>query len=205
MTSSLSPRVASRVASYNSPGILFSQPARRSARFRHQTNSFSYDESERASAVYEQERIVSSSTMNSHLRPSDDLTLMEELRGSSLHSSAPNSSRSSASSGNDKDAPYLDQFIRTREMGGRDFIFSSPHLPLPLESLPPPFSSTSRGSSRASSLPSADQDLISAGASLTETPHVSPRLINRPRRHESANLIDSDLGVSFRTSLSWIF
>jgi hypothetical protein len=90
LTSGLTPRVASRMATHNTPGIIFAQPARRMRRrsprtFRHQTNSFSFDSSERSSAAYEQERVSSASTNDTTPRPSDDLSLHEELRGSSLH------------------------------------------------------------------------------------------------------------------------
>ena len=104
-TSSLTPRVASRVANHHTPGLMFSQPARRPATFRHQTNSFSFDSSERSSTAYEQDRISSLSTTDTTPRPIHDLRLHDELRGSSLASS------------------------KTSSIGG--FIFSSPELPLP--------------------------------------------------------------------------
>jgi len=86
-TTSLNPRVAAYVAEHDSPGILFSQSARRARRFRHQTNSFSFDESERSNAVYEQDRVSSSSTTGSRPLPSSDVSLHEELQGSSLDDS----------------------------------------------------------------------------------------------------------------------
>ena len=104
-TSSLTPRVASRVANHHTPGIIFSQPPRRPATFRHQTNSFSFDSSERSSTAYEQDRLSSSSTTNTALRPSHGLRLHDELRGSSLTSS--------------------------RVSSAGPFSFSSPQLPLP--------------------------------------------------------------------------
>ncbi|EPE25605.1 hypothetical protein GLAREA_01517 [Glarea lozoyensis ATCC 20868] len=88
----LTPRVVSRVASHNSPGIIFSVPPRRppriSPRFRHQTNSFSFDDSERSSAAYEQQRASSGSMDETTPRPDDTVSLHEELRDSSLRSSA---------------------------------------------------------------------------------------------------------------------
>ncbi|KAG0651467.1 hypothetical protein D0Z07_1919 [Hyphodiscus hymeniophilus] len=105
LTSSLTPRVISRVANHHTPGLMFSQPARRPATFRHQTNSFSFDASERSSAAYEQDRISSWSTTDTTPRPSPGLRLHDELRASSLISSEVSSTGA--------------------------FIFSSPELPLP--------------------------------------------------------------------------
>jgi hypothetical protein len=86
----LTPRVVSRVAMHNSPGIIFSVPPRRpprlSPRFRHQTNSFSFDESERSSAAYEQPRGSSGFTDEGTPRPEDTGSLHEELRHSSMRS-----------------------------------------------------------------------------------------------------------------------
>lgn len=105
LTSSLTPRVASRVANHHTPGIIFSQPPRRPATFRHQTNSFSFDSSERSSAAYEQDRISSISTTDTTPRPSQSLRLHDELHGSSLNSSRVSSAGATT--------------------------FSSPQLPLP--------------------------------------------------------------------------
>lgn len=159
-TSSLTPRVASRVATHKTPSILFSQPPKRPPRpggpasttrtLRHQTNSFSFDSSERSSAAYEQERTVSSST-NGQLRGSDGVNLHDDLRGSSLQSSRNASAESShvppreTSDGGESSSRSEDE-----DPGTRTFIFSSPKLPLP-----PPFSTVSRSVSRAESLPSS--------------------------------------------------
>lgn len=155
-TAALTPRVTSRVATHNTPGIIFSQPARRPPRhsatnFRHQNNSFSFDSSERASAAYEQ-RVSSSSTTESVSRPPDDLNLHEELQGRSLQESSSDSEPGGLSSSEDSlldhSSPHQDeqdQSIRSP----REFIFSSPQLPLP-----PPFSAASRTSSGAGVLPS---------------------------------------------------
>jgi hypothetical protein len=169
---SLTPRVVSRVASHNSPSITFSVPPRRplriSPRFRHQTNSFSFDESERSSAAYEQQRASSGSTNGSTPRPGDDLSLHEELRSSSLHSSM------AASTGavlvlDPQETISLSVTSQTSNRCRRDFILSpprflenededrggnnleistSPHLPLP-----PPFSSARRSASNSEALP----------------------------------------------------
>ena len=156
-TSGLTPRVESSVAHHNTPGIMFAQPARRMRRppprtFRHQTNSFSFDSSERASAAYDQERVASTSTNDSTARPSSDLNLHEELRGSSLQSSRVTSGMSHHLS-----QPSVEDLstIRLRNESEKaastlgDVLFSSPQL-----SLPPPFSTISRSVSGADVLPS---------------------------------------------------
>jgi hypothetical protein len=144
------------MAHHNTPGIMFAQPARRMRRppprtFRHQTNSFSFDSSERASAAYEQERVASNSTNNSTARPSRDLNLHEELRGSSLQSSRVTSGMSHFLS-----EPSMEDLsiVRRRDESERaasalgDFLFSSPRL-----SLPPPFSTVSRSVSGVNRMP----------------------------------------------------
>lgn len=149
----LTPRVASRVASHNSPGIIFSVPPRRpprvSPRYRHQTNSFSFDESERSSLAYEQQRTYSGSMDESTPRPEDSLSLHDELHGSSLGSlltgtvredvltlpeehevtSAQHMIRSSMKAarilGTHEASPSITPSGSRRD---RDFIFSSPRL-----------------------------------------------------------------------------
>jgi hypothetical protein len=173
----------SRIATHNTPGIIFSQPARRHGvhtirqprTLRHQTNSFSFDDSERSSVAYEQERVSSSSTTDSIPRPTESLNLHQELRGSSLQSSRQPSlstsahgvteAGSSASLSNqnkcapeaDADqyseeessspcSPTIEQILASAKSSGT----GSPQLPLP-----PPFSTVSRSVSRAGSLPSS--------------------------------------------------
>jgi len=158
-TSGLTPRVASRMATHNTPGIIFAQPPRRMRRrsprtFRHQTNSFSFDSSERASAAYEQERVSSNSTNDSTPRPSDDLSLHEELCGSSFQNLRVTSGTPYA-----LPDPLVEGFstVRIRDESDevvstkREFIFSSPQLPLP-----PPFSTVPRNVSGAESLPGVE-------------------------------------------------
>ena len=160
LTSGLTPRVESSVAYHNTPGIMFAQPARRMRRpppraFRHQTNSFSFDSSERASAAYDQERVASTSTNDSTARPSSDLNLHEELRGSSLQSSRVASRMSHYLS-----LPSVEDLstIRRRDESEKaastlgDFLFSSPQL-----SLPPPFSAISRIVSGVDVLPGGSE------------------------------------------------
>lgn len=144
----LTPRVTSRVATHNTPGIIFAQPPRRPPRrsprhHRHQTNSFSFDSSERSSAAYEQQRVSSVSTNNSIPRPSDNTSLRDELRGSSLQSSRNPSGMSHVSQTRNDEGEALSQDILVPSVERiKDFIFSSPQLPLQH-----PFSSVSRSSS----------------------------------------------------------
>ncbi|KAG4440403.1 hypothetical protein IFR05_004096 [Cadophora sp. M221] len=159
-TSGLTPRVASRVATHNTPGIIFSQPARRPPRittrtstrtFRHQTNSFSFDSSERSSAAYEQERAVSSST-DGRARSATNTNLHEDLRGSSLQSSRVGSAASYRVPGTPEAVGEGESVIidvdEEEENSNRIVEYSSPRL-----SLPPPFSTVVRRVSRANSLP----------------------------------------------------
>lgn len=154
---------------HNNPGEFSGQPARRPARtFRHQTNSFSFDDSVRASAVYEQDRISSTSTTGSRPHPSPDLTLEEELRRASLANK----------SGHAAEIPFLPEIRRALPGGGdrseseREHVFHWAKLPLPL---PPPFSSISRSTSTAGSLPSVtDQSPGNPSASLVTDASRSP-------------------------------
>jgi len=170
---------------HSTPGIIFAQPARRMRRpqpraFRHQTNSFSFDSSERASAAYEQERVSSRSTDDGIPRPSDDLNLHEELRGSSLQSSRVTSGMSFTIPD-----PLVEGFSTVRIQDEtdeavateRDFILSSPQL-----SLPPPFSTVPRNVSGVESLPGVGY-----------TPHNPP---TSPIRSSSATPVRS--GVAGR-------
>ncbi|CAG8961872.1 hypothetical protein HYFRA_00013672, partial [Hymenoscyphus fraxineus] len=193
-TCALTPRVISRVASHGTPGILFSEPPRRPSRhpgrsprtLRHQTNSFSFDESERSSVAYEQERTVSASTNTT--RPSDEISLREELRGSSLGSSrtATYEDDNTTTTTQDAESATVPELSRHRE-----FIFSSPGLSEiddeedeeEIESdeeetsshnltLPPPFSSSARNSSNTGSLPGSSYH--------PPNPHTSPLRADSP-------------------------
>ncbi|KAL2069736.1 hypothetical protein VTL71DRAFT_14415 [Oculimacula yallundae] len=179
-TSGLTPRVASRVATHNTPGIIFSQPARRPPRittrittraFRHQTNSFSFDSSERSSAVYEQERTVSSST-DGRTRNADHINLREDLRDSSLRSSRTGSSESYLNSRTPElvgegESVILDaddkEEDEDKEWNSNVESSSTPFA------LPPPFSTVSRRVSRADSLPSSP-----ARGYIANNPATSP-------------------------------
>ena len=149
----LTPRVVSRVASHNSPGIIFAAPPRRpprtSPRFRQQTKSFSIDESERSSAAYEQQRSISGSMDDSTPMPTDALNLHEELRHSSLRSvvtaalmiddaldtqgEVANDLRPNLMMPSDRDVIVPNARARTASQStnrrNRNFIFSSPRFP----------------------------------------------------------------------------
>jgi hypothetical protein len=169
-TSGLTPRVESSVAIHNTPGIMFAQPARRMRRpaprrLRHQTNNFSFDSSERASAAYEQERAASISTNDSTTVPSGDRSLHEELRGSSLQSSSVNSVISQALPdplGGVISTEHSEGGNEEGESASREFIFSSPLL-----SLPPPFSAVSRGVSGVDYMPQNSQASPTRSNSIT--------------------------------------
>ena len=189
-TSGLTPRVASRVATQHTPGIIFAQPARRPPRraprtFRHQTNSFSFDSSERASAAYEQELVSSTSTLGSVQWPPDSLSLHEELRGSSLESSRA-ASVTASSSQLEEDASSVAPPNRyaTIDTNG-ELIFSAPQFPLP-----PPFSTVSRSLSRADSLPSSTKrhyPVQNPSASQVRSPSGSPLQRGLEGRRPSAS------------------
>ncbi|TGO26507.1 hypothetical protein BPAE_0058g00250 [Botrytis paeoniae] len=201
-TSSLTPRVVPRIATHNTPGFLFAQPARRpgpsphiqSTRqprtLRHQTNSFSFDDSERSSVAYEQERALSSSTTDSRPRPSESLNLRQELRGSSLQSSRIPSFASSVRS---QERPPSERkvLIESQEIESETNTYEpvldeemDPHSLVSIAeqsvistaisvnrsrglSLPPPFSTVSRSDSRAGSLPSSPSDAYQSKTSPT--------------------------------------
>ncbi|KAA8565907.1 hypothetical protein EYC84_009718 [Monilinia fructicola] len=182
---SLTPRVVSHVATHNAP-------------------VFSFDDSERSSVAYEQERALSSSTTDSRPRPSESLNLRQELRGSSLQSSRIPSFASSfrsdlpplhdqtisAQSGEIENGAGFNQRTRDEEMGPHSLSLiaeqsvistSTSNDPSRELTLPPPFSTISRSVSRAGSLPSSPPDgypnrpsLSSIIRSSSGGPSVSP-------------------------------
>ncbi|KAH7397750.1 hypothetical protein BKA64DRAFT_672756 [Cadophora sp. MPI-SDFR-AT-0126] len=198
-TTGLTPRVASRVATHNTPGIIFAQPPRRPARtntqtntrtFRHQTNSFSFDSSERSSAAYEQERAVSNSS-DGRARGAGSINLHEDLRGSSLQSSREGSTGSCSVSETPEaigeEGPAIIHVDEEDGDGSRNVRFSSIEL-----QLPPPFSAVSRSVSRVNSLPhSPAREIIASNPPTSPiTPSLTPvRSVAEgelPRRHSSA-------------------
>ncbi|KAM3069647.1 hypothetical protein ACMFMG_010366 [Clarireedia jacksonii] len=208
-TASLTPRVVSRIATHNTPGIIFAQPARRQGAhtrrqprtLRHQTNSFSFEDSERSSVAYEQERVSSSSTTDSLPRPTESLNLHQELRGSSLQSSRqPSISTSShGMTGNESIAgrplnqnecepevdadQYSDEelsnpgspTIKQILASAKSSDGGSPQLPLP-----PPFSTVCRSVSQAGSLPSSPRS--GGHGTFPETSPIRSPSESLPRR-----------------------
>jgi hypothetical protein len=168
-TTGLTPCVESSMAIHNTPGIMFAQPARRMRRpapptFRHQTNSFSFDSSERASAAYEQERVASTSTTDATPWPSGDLSLDEELRGRSLTGSSVTSGGSHALPEPPMEDVSVVQMRHESDEAAyqlKDFLFSSPQL-----SFPPPFSAVSRNVSGVDILPGVEY--------IPQNPKTSP-------------------------------
>jgi hypothetical protein len=124
--------------------FIWRAPRRPNRAFRHQTNSFSFDDSVRASAAYEQDRISSASTADSTSLPRDHTNLREELRGTSLESERISSGGATSVTG------ALEGHNAIQELEfRRGRIYRSVELPLP-----PPFSTVPRNTSVAGSLPS---------------------------------------------------
>jgi len=173
--------MATTIADKKLKGVLFSSPARRPFHFRHQTNSFSFDESERSSAAYEQDRVSSTSTTNSRPRPTSDISLHDELRGRDVRGSISDVSTSTPAS-------VALEYKSTR--------FTAKFRDLTPLQLPPPFSTASRSSSRTESLPShqaADYTLVNkyflqgqTNAVLSLTARLILFLIRRWQTHKLA-------------------
>jgi hypothetical protein len=172
------------------------QPPRRPNRtFRHQTNSFSFDDSVRASAAYEQDRISSTSTTDSIPRRTEQVSLQEELRRCSLGSGEVHAGEFSFAKGVSEEHQGIVQESKCK----KEHIFPSIELPLP-----PPFSTVSRRASTAGSLPSLpDQGSRnpSAGAASRSPPSQLMQRIDSPSivRHttvESADKAALSLTVS---------
>lgn len=135
---------ALRVASYEIPTLLLSRrPKRTPKAYRPRTISYSYDESERTSAVYEEPQPNASDNDDSQLNPQlrHQVSLHEELRGSSLHSASERSEDPPSS-------PPGATIIHNDETN-QTMYFSSPQLP---GDLPPPFSTVPRSTSVVSVL-----------------------------------------------------
>lgn len=185
---SLTPRVASRVANHESPGVIFAHPPRRPPRqHRHQTNSFSFDSTERSSAAYEQERVASNTTDHSR-QSADEISLHDDLRGSSLQSSRVASAVSEihAEQYHGNETSVQEGLSRLTERS-KEFIFSSPQLPLPH-----PFSSVSRDSSPESPQSQSASPLREPSSLLTQ----DTREGRRSRTPSPSLLQRSDVGSS---------
>jgi hypothetical protein len=147
-TSSLTPRVAS----YGTPSVLLSQPARRPISYRPRMLSYSFEESERASAAYEEVQGSDNDSIRSGPAGEEWRNLQEELEESSSQSisvddSVPSSPPNVAVDG--ISASRRSSQAEQVSEKNRVFYFSSPQLPLP-----PPFSTVRRNISSTAALPS---------------------------------------------------
>jgi len=118
------------VASYGSPGLFLLHPARRPRSYRNRTISYSFEESERASATYEDIQQSDDESNSSLPRPMDQRSLHDELRGSSLQSASavshtPSSPPESTHSQKSMSSSYLAELVSEDR---RVFYFSSPRL-----------------------------------------------------------------------------
>ncbi|EKD14650.1 hypothetical protein MBM_07371 [Drepanopeziza brunnea f. sp. 'multigermtubi' MB_m1] len=197
-TSNLTPHVASRVTHHHTPSILFSQPPRRPPRpggptsstrtLRHQTNSFSFDSSERSSAAYEQERVVSSSS-NGIARGSAEVNLHDDLRGSSLQSSRNPSAESSGFPGSHE---IPDEHESTALPGDPDqkFVnYTSPSRFWTAESQSSLGPDKRAGSGPRFEPTSMKSSYEHAGSPQTTSPSASPT-----PRHERSREVSGELG-----------
>lgn len=150
LTTSLTPRVAS----YGTPGLLLSQPARRPRSYRPRTISYSFEESERASAAYEQVQGSDNDFSGSQFRADPQISLHEELEmGSSQSTSLESNMPSSPPDFAETSRAGIAQATPAVERNQRAHS-SSPQLPLP-----PPFSAVRRNISLTALLPSAHGDV----------------------------------------------
>lgn len=144
LATSLTPRVAS----YGTPGLLLSQPARRPRSYRPRTISYSFEESDRASAAYEQVQGSDNDSIGSQLPPEPQRSLHEELEaGSSQDLSLESNVPSSPPDFAETSLSMIAQAMPAAERNQRTHS-SSPQLPLP-----PPFSAVRRNISMTASLP----------------------------------------------------
>lgn len=160
-----------RVASYGTPGLLLSQLARRPRRYRPRTISYSFKESEKASAAYEQAQGSDNDSGGSQLPSEPQKSFHEELMGGSSQSALLESNVPPS-------PPEFTETLLSRR--GRTVQASSPQFPLP-----PPFSAVPRN---VSSMPSTPREEI-------QSRNLSSNLLeyDLPRLHASP---DSDLTAS---------
>jgi hypothetical protein len=150
LTTSLTPRVAL----YGTPGLLLSQPARRPRSYRPRTISYSFEESERASAAYEQVQGSDNDSIGSQFQAEPQRSLHEDLEvGSSQSASLESNVPSSPPDFVEISHSRIAQAMPAAEKNQRAHS-SSPQLPLP-----PPFSAVRRNVSLTASLPSAHGDV----------------------------------------------
>jgi hypothetical protein len=180
------------MASYGTPGLLLSQPARRPRSYRPRTISYSFEESERASAAYEQVQGSDNGSTGSQNLPKQHMSLHEELGAGSSHCASLESNvPSSPPEFPETSLPRISNATPDAERDQRA-LSSSPQLPLP-----PPFSAMHRNISATGSLPSAHGDVGQARS--TAPIYDLPQLLASPvagSTTSSQEKGDSDLGVS---------
>jgi hypothetical protein len=147
--------LAPHVVSYGTPGSLLPQSQRRRKSYRHRTISYSFEESERASAAYEDIQGSDDDSNSSRPRPVEQLSLREELRGSSLQSASAGSiiPASPPEFANSQRSASTTSQAAERATGRSHALFPPSQL-----QLPPPFSAVHRNLSLAASLPSTPGD-----------------------------------------------
>ena len=178
--------------------FLEQSPRRPNRTFRHQTNSFSFDDSVRASAAYEQDRISSTSTTDSVPRPreriNEHINLQQELRESYLINGRVSSAELSIATGTQEEH----QNVINKSEPRRNHVFPSAELPMP-----PPFSTVSQNTSASGSLPSLhDQRPRNPSASSVE--EASRSLPNQHRGRIASSSVINHRSVEYvdETALS---
>lgn len=177
-------------SSRNAPSGLLSEPPRRTPKaYRPRTISYSYDESERASAVYEEPQVNVSDNDDSQIcnaQLGERVSLHEELRGSSLHSAS--------EIGDVPSSPPGGVIVYSHE-ANRTIYFSSPQLP---GDLPPSYSTLPPSTSLDDSIPSQDGYKSDDSGELIEH---SPSPQRRTKAPQSSG--QSNPRVSFISKSQW--
>ncbi len=181
------------MTSYGTPGLLLSQPARRPRSYRPRTISYSFEESERASATYEQFQGSDSDSTGGRLPDEPRRSLHGELEAGSSQSASLESNM--PSSPPDFSEASLSRIAQATPGAERIQRAQSPSPQLPL---PPPFSAVRRNISVAASLPSAPGEV---SQSRSPTPvydlpqlQASPVAASTTSSHEED---DAVYGVSY--------
>jgi hypothetical protein len=192
LTTNLTPRVAS----YGTPGLLLSQPARRPRSYRPRTISYSFEGSERASAAYEQVQGSDNESVGSQNPPEQQRSLRQELEaGSSQTASLESNVPSSPPGFTETSLSSTAQATPATEKNQVEHS-SSPQLPLP-----PPFSTVRRNISLTASLPSTHGDARQSRSPTGNSPiYDLPQLQASPATGSSASSReeeDRSLGVSY--------
>jgi len=184
-----------RMASYGTPSLLLSQLARRPRSYRPRTISYSFEESERASAAYEQVQGSDNDFSGGQLPRTQQRSLQEELEAGSSQSASLESNMPSS-------PPEFAEMSLSRTSdatpgtkSNQRALSLSPQLPLP-----PPFSAARRNFSLMAPLSSAHGD---AGPSRSTTPMYGvPQLLASPiagstRSSQEEEVSDHEVRIIF--------